>query len=155
MDGVGVIVLIAMAAFGIDRIVVGLLFAFSFVPLWTKYFPDPATMEKSIPQKVAKKKQKLMYYVFGALLGGAVLAWFGNIRIFHALGVPDANPIVDCVMTGLVLVAGADRLAGILKLPGAAQPEAAPARPIEITGRLTLDSDTESSGPTKNTKKGS
>ena len=52
-----------------------------------------------------------------------------------------AHPWVDCVLTGMILMAGADRLSEALKLMSGGSPDKvpAPARPLEVTGRLILE----------------
>ena len=46
---------------------------------------------------------------------------------------------LDILFTGLLLMGGADSISRVLKLPGVAAAESPPPRPIEITGKLTLE----------------
>lgn len=46
---------------------------------------------------------------------------------------------LDILFTGLLLMGGADSISRILKLSGVATAESPPPRPIEITGKLTLE----------------
>lgn len=140
LDGVTVLAVILIASFAIDRIVTGTLIVLSFIPIWNRWFPDPSQSEDAAGRSKADKKQKLVYFVLAAILGIGVLAWSGNIRLFTALKFA-INPIMDTVVTGLILVAGADRIAGALKMMGAGGPDAAAAQqpPIEITGKLVLE----------------
>jgi hypothetical protein len=46
---------------------------------------------------------------------------------------------LDILFTGLLLMGGADSISRVLKLPGVATTESPPSRPIEITGKLTLE----------------
>lgn len=141
MNGINAIVIIIIASFAIDRIVMGLLFILSFIRPWSRVFPDPETVDEQAKRVAAEKKLKLIRFSFAAVLGILVLAGYGHIRIFEEMGFEKINPILDTIVTGLILVAGADRLGAILKMPGAPGVEKAEPRPIEISGRLILESE--------------
>lgn len=146
IDGVSALAVLVIASFAIDRVVTGLLFVLLFIGHWVRILPDPELIEdEELPKPGAKvrrikaeRTQKLLYYVLAGLLGGVVLAWFGNVRIFEALGFKAINPILDSVMTGLILIAGADRVAALLRLPGAGVAERPEPRAVKITGELVL-----------------
>ena len=143
IDGVSAIAVILIASFGIDRIVMGLLFILSFMKPWDRVLPDPLTVQDTVERAKAEKKQKLLYFVCAGVLGGLVLAFFGEVRIVRALGFDKINYVLDSIMTGLILMAGADRVAETLKMmPGATSIEKSGSRPIEITGRLILEDET-------------
>jgi hypothetical protein len=59
------------------------------------------------------------------------------------LGFVDTPQVFDILATALTLTAGADRIAALLNLPGAVAGEKTSSRPIEITGKLVLESATE------------
>lgn len=139
LDGVSAIAVILIASFAIDRIVTGLLFLMSFSKTWTRLVPEPATLQEPLEAMRAEKKQKLAYFLIALPLGILVLGWYGGLRLFVALGFQDINYILDTFITGLVLVAGADRIAGLLKMSGAPGAEDPAPRPLEVTGRLTLE----------------
>jgi TctA family transporter len=126
LDGISAIALILVVSFAIDRIVTALLFLLSFVRL----APDRAADER---------KYKLMYYCLAGVLGIVVLAYYGQVRVLTALGI-QIEPLIDTLLTGIVLVGGADRIAEFLKAPGAA-PQKQEAQPIEITGKLYFQGD--------------
>ena len=139
-DGVTAIAMILIASFAIDRIVVGLLFLFSFLPSWQRVFPEPTLLADPGARARAERKRKLIYFVFVGVLAGLFLVGYGQDRILKAAGF-SINPILDTILTGLILMGGADRMTELLKMIGvqtAEKPEA-PARPIEITGRVTLE----------------
>ena len=156
IDGVSALAVLVIASFAIDRVVTGLLFVLVFIGHWVRILPDPELIEdeddeyvnagdEELPKPSAKvrrlkaeRTQKLLYYVLAGLLGGVVLAWFGNVRIFEALGFKAINPILDSVMTGLILIAGADRVAALLRLPGAGVAERPEHRAVKITGELIM-----------------
>jgi hypothetical protein len=94
----------------------------------------------------AEKKQKLVYFILAGLLG-VVVCWFGKLRMFSALGFPDMPQVFDILASALILTAGSDRIAAILNLPGAMEGEKTVTRPIEITGKLVLESATEKKAP--------
>ncbi len=139
IDGVSAIAIILIASFAIDRIVNGLLFLLSLFKPWRKWFPDPNTIMEPGERANAKRKQTVLYFILAGILGIVVLAWYGEIRIFKAVLGRDINPILDTIVTGLTLVAGADRIAEIMKLPGAPGKEKPSSRPVEITGKLVLE----------------
>lgn len=141
IDGVSAIAVILIASFGIDRIVTGLLFTLPFIKPLRRIVPDPNTIQNVTERANAERKQKLIYFVLAAILSGLVVAYLGKVRIFQALGFA-TNDILDSIMTGLIMISGADRIAGILKMAGAPGVEKSAPHPIEITGRLTLEGET-------------
>ncbi len=140
IDGVSAIVVVLIASFAIDRIVTGLLFLLSFIKPWSRAFPDPATTKDTLERVSAVKKQKLIYFVFAGILSGLIV-YFGQVKIFDALGFEgkDEYDILDNIITGLILMGGSDRVAAVLKTPGAPGIDKSAPHPIEITGRLTLE----------------
>jgi hypothetical protein len=137
LDGVTAIALILIASFAIDRIVTATLFLLSFlIPSL-----DPGSIESLGARMRAEKVYKLVYVTTAAVLAVGVVAHYGGVRILAALGMaPD--PVLDTILTGIVLVGGSDRIAALLKLPGASDAERAAPPPIQITGRLTLEDST-------------
>lgn len=135
LDGVTAIALILIASFAIDRIVTATMFVLSFAIPWL----DPGSIESPGARASAEKMYKLVYVTVAGVLAVVVVAHYGGVRILSALGMaPD--PVLDTILTGIVLVGGSDRIAALLKLPGASNGEhAAPPPPIQITGRLTLE----------------
>jgi len=71
-----------------------------------------------------------------------IIAWVGNVRLLHALGLTDSRVVLDIFVTVLVLVAGSDILAHVTKLSGAPGSGTSSQRPIEITGKLVLEEGT-------------
>jgi hypothetical protein len=138
LDGVSAVALVLIASFAIDRIVRGLLFLLSFA----NAVPDPTLAEDETSRRAAEKKYRLMYFLFAGIIGIFVLAYYGNVRILAALGV-QAHAVLDTVLTGIVLMGGAERLASFLKLAGEKpEVEKQEPQPIQITGRLTLEDST-------------
>ncbi len=139
MDGVSAISLILIASFTIERIVSGLLFALGFLDAWSRKFPDPAAIADPIARTAAEKKTKLVSFAFACVLGIGVIGWYGQVRVLKAMLGTGVSPVLDIIVTGLALVAGADRIGAILKMPGAPGVERKPPEPIEIRGTLVLD----------------
>ncbi len=111
----------------------------SFIP----GFPDPGLATKPVERHKLTRRRKLVYYILAGILGVVLLGFYGDIRIFRALGFGQTNETLDSLMTGLILVAGADRIPAWLKLTaegGASGGGGAEAVPIEITGRIVLES---------------
>jgi hypothetical protein len=151
IDGVSAIVVIVIASFAIDRIVTGLLFLLPFIKPWSRAFPDPSTYKDALEYANAVKRQKLIYFIFAGILGG-VIVYFGDLRIFYALGFTGdkegftgdkgniLNNILNYTITGLILIGGSDRIASvILKSSGTPGAEKVSQSPIQITGRLVLE----------------
>lgn len=162
LDGISMIAVIAIASFAIDRTVTATLFLLSFVRPWARLFPDPALAmaapEQGSGQQArdpgeggagsgdatirgyrARRRQRLAFYVLAAFLGGVVLAWLGEVTIFRHVGFTGIPRFLDCVMTGLILVAGADRSAGIIRYASRSALERTEGRPVEVRGHLTFE----------------
>ena len=137
LDGVTAIALILIASFAIDRIVTAAMFLLSFA------LPslDPTGIENATARAKAEKQSKLVYVVVAGVLAIFVVAHYGGVRILSALGIA-TEPLLDTVLTGIVLVGGSDRIAAVLKLPGATGAERPAPPPIQITGRVTLEDGT-------------
>lgn len=139
LDGISIIALVLIGSFAVDRIVRGLLFGLSYWKRWASLVPDPNDPATPVPRR---KHHQLAYFCFAACLGVVALGWYGGVRILSALGFVAVNPILDTLITGLILVGGADRTEAILCTLGAGGAEAAGARdsaPIQITGTLVLE----------------
>lgn len=80
----------------------------------------------------------MFYYLFAGS-AAYLVAKLGEMHILDVLGFKSTNEQFDMFMTMLILTAGADRVAALIKLsgPGAADPPEA--RPLEVTGTLTLE----------------
>ena len=140
IDGVSAIAVVVIASFAIDRIVRGFLFLLSFWGRWANVFHDP---DDPASTHAGRKTYRLMYFLLAGVLGLIALGWYGKVRILTALGFQGVDPILDTVITGLLLVGGAERTGALLKGVGAGGLASAapspPAQPIEITGTLVLD----------------
>ncbi len=139
IDGFSALALVVVVAFAIDRLVRGLLFALSYLPLWARRFPDPA-LDGGPESAPAERNRRLIYFAFAGSLAVIALAWVGGVRILAALGFVNVNPWLDVLVTGLILAGGAERTEHILRSVGAsgAGAETKQSAPIEITGRLMV-----------------
>lgn len=140
IDGLSAIALVLVVSFAIDRLVRGSLFLLAYWSVWAKAFPDPELDD--VPRSArADRNRRLIYFILAGSLGMGALGWVGRVRILAALGFTNVNPWLDILVTGLILTGGADRTEQILRSLGASGPHAdmAPAAPIEIRGRLTID----------------
>ena len=146
IDGVSGIAVVLIASFAIDRIVSGLLFVASLFAARSRVFPDPALLESGPARSRAEKKQKVLYFLLAGVLAMGVVGAVGNVRILSALGF-STHWLLDIIFTGLLLMGGADRVAELLKMAGAPGGEKPASRPIEITGRLTLEDSGRRSDP--------
>jgi hypothetical protein len=140
IDGISAIALILIVSFAIDRLIRGLFFLLSYSRAWSNAFPDPQLNDVA-PSARAERNRKLIYFSLAALLAMVALGWFGRVRILAALGFTAVNPVLDIIVTGLILMGGADQAGQLLQgigAPGAPGSKAQPT-PIEITGRVTID----------------
>lgn len=135
IDGVTAIALVLIASFAIDRIVTAALFLAAFVGL----VPDPGQREPGPAGRRDENVYKLIYFVLAGILGVVVLAYFGNVRVLRALGLLDANPLVDAIITGLLLMGGAERLSGLVQPATRSSVEKPEPRQIQVTGTLTVE----------------
>jgi hypothetical protein len=67
----------------------------------------------------------------------AIVAVVYSDQIHKAIAVIDRN--VDVVLTALILVGGADRVAELLKVPGTRSGEKAVERPVQVSCTLVLE----------------
>jgi hypothetical protein len=114
IDGVSAIAVVLILSFAINRIVIGLLFVLSFIKPWSRLFPEPALEEDTQQRARAERKRRLVYYVLAAILAIGVFAGYGTVRILSVSGFPSINPVLDIILTGLILVAASERIAQML-----------------------------------------
>ena len=143
IDGVSAVAVVLILSFAINRIATGLLFLLSFVKPWARFLPEPDLQPAGERRVKAEKKRKLVYYTLAVVLSMGVFAGYGTVRILSVSGFPSINPILDIILTGLILVAASERIADLLKTPATASAAVGGAsvdgsKPIEVTGTLTL-----------------
>ena len=149
MDPIKAIGVILIAAFLLDRVAAGYFFVMSYREKWRRNNPDPATVADPAERAKAERKRKLTYSIITGTLGTALIAGYLKIRILaltglvlkdQATNLPE-HPVWDTLLTGLILMGGADRLSEALKMLGgpSADKGAGASKPIEITGRLILE----------------
>jgi hypothetical protein len=54
----------------------------------------------------AEKRRKLVYFTLAGVLAIGVFAGYGTVRILSVSGFPSINPLLDVILTGLILSAG-------------------------------------------------
>ena len=135
IDGVSAIAAILIASFAIDRVTTGTLALVSWLRRRRRRALD-------VPSATAADgNQRAAYFFIAGVLGAVVLGGFGDVRVLAALGFVSVNPYLDALITGLVLMVGADRASDLLQrfdVPGAGGSKK-PAAPIEVTGKLVLE----------------
>ena len=141
IDGFSAIAAILIASFAIDRVTTGLLSLVAFVRR-RKPGLFPARARGAADFFAEERDQRVPYFIVAGAIGSVVLGWFGEVRVLAALGFNAVSPYLDAVITGLVLMIGADRAADLLKkldvpVEGAVTKKSA--APIEVTGRLVLE----------------
>jgi hypothetical protein len=135
IDGVTAIALVVIASFAIDRIVSAVM----FLAVYAGIVQDPDQSEPRPEGAHPEKVYKLIYFVLAGILGVGVLAFFGNVRVLRALGLIDVNPIVDAIITGLLLMGGAERISGFVQPAGRSSAEKPEAREVHVTGTLKVE----------------
>ena len=133
LNGVTTIPLILIVSFAIDRVVASALFVLTAFGLVS----DPSDVAQG-KARAAERTFKLIYFSLAGLLSAAALALDADIRLLAAMGI-EKSPALDVLVTVIVLAGGADRVAAFLKAPGASGGGEAAPRPIQVTGKLTLD----------------
>jgi hypothetical protein len=139
MDGVTLLAVIVIGAFAIERITHGMLFLLDLLDFtwWRRLSEDPALQADPIARAAAERKRTFTYFVLAFALG-LVLTGFGKLRVLNAVGI-ETTWYFDVVLTALILVGGADRVAELLKVPGARSGEKAVERPVQVSGTLVLE----------------
>jgi hypothetical protein len=137
------IAVILVASFAIDRIVTGLFFLLSYSKSLDPLMGE-AVAETPIKNVRASRTHRLIYTLFAGYLGVVVIAGILNVRLsaltkLPAAGNPLSNPVLDLLLTGLILTGGADRIAEALKLASGHGAEKKQEHPIEITGKLVIE----------------
>lgn len=138
INGVNVMVLIVVLSFVLDRIVKAILFLLLFVRAWTKRFPDPLMITEPIRRAKAERKQTLAYFVFAGIVA-LMVAIQGKISLLTVLGINDPKPLLDILVTTIMLVGGSDITNKIVPLLSKGDSVESSNQPIAITGRLILD----------------
>jgi hypothetical protein len=137
LDGISVLAFVLVGSFAIDRIVTFVLFLLSCNRRWSARFPKPELIADPAARARAEDAQKVTYFIFAGALAIPLLAGYGQVRVLEALGF-QTNFILDTIVTGLILMGGSDRVAELLKMPGAPGVSKAEPRPITIQGTLVL-----------------
>ena len=144
IDGITALAAILIASFAIERITKLLLFGMSLMPAWNRIAPDPALLPEGAARLAASRTREAAYYVVAGVLGIVVIAWYGHVRVLSAIGFDSAPVWLDILFTGLLITAGSDRVAALLKVPnplGDTGHEAGEheQQPIRVTGTLVLE----------------
>lgn len=136
LDGVSALALLLLSSFVIERIVSGALFVLPTLRL----LPDPAQVQDPFHVALERKYTYVRFFLAGAV-AATVLGLWPTLRIL-ALFSQLSGPVpcwLDPLVTWVVLMGGADRIAAFVKLPAGGAPEKKTEQPIEVTGKLTLD----------------
>ncbi len=134
LDGVSTTALIALAAFAIDRIVSAVL----FVLISAHLLSDPE-LQSGAARIKAGRTGKVVYFVVSLVLVVAVLNSFSSVRILAAMGLRGDAPILDKILTGIVLLGGTERLGEWMKTDGSDSGSSSTGTSVQVTGTLTLD----------------
>ena len=143
LDGISALALLLLAAFVIERVVSGALFALPTLRL----LPDPAQVDDPAARAAVERRYTYLRFFLSGALAAAILWQWSSLRILALFSqLSAAVPAwLDPVVTWVVVLGGAERMAALVKLPagGAGAPKREE-QPIEVHGRLTLD---DSRGP--------
>ena len=139
----GAITIIVIAAFAIDRLVTGLFFLLSFSADLRPLVSDDVQNR----DERSTQARRLLYGIVAGYFGVVVVAGILRVHLFEMTqiaGPGDAKPnaLMDTLLTGMILAAGADRLSEMVKTFGGGHPgekAGGGERPIEITGKIVLE----------------
>jgi hypothetical protein len=92
LDGIGLIALILLAAFVVDRVTTALLL---LVPARNTFLAQP-------------KVRRFIYFAVAGLIGTLVLAYWGEVKVFRSLGFNATNDWLDIFFSGVIFAAAAD-----------------------------------------------
>lgn len=139
MDPMKAIGVILIASFLIDSVINGLFTLLAFSARWRRWMPDPELLDDPVARANASRNRKLLYSLLAGTLGIFVIAGYLQVRILALTGMvaKDTYIYLDTLLTGLILMGGADRMTEALKLMGGG--ETSKSRPVEVTGRLVID----------------
>lgn len=152
MSGVSVLILMMLLSFAIDRVVRAILFLLSFVPFWKRIAPDPRQAENPNAEISAERRQKLIYAIMVVVLGALLAVVYSDLRLIENLRLAESlmdknqhtKPILDVIVTIMVLAGGADLVGRLLQISGitdiGAGVPSAKTEPIEVSGKLILES---------------
>lgn len=143
------LVLIMVLAFSADRLTKGLMFCLSFIPAWRKRLPNPELIENKVRRHQIQNLHLVVYTVIVGIVAGAAVLLFEDVRIISMLVGGEPEEVIDILVTLLVIMGGSDLLGRIVQISGigdtgaaAASGETSPRnKPVEIVGRLTLETD--------------
>jgi len=150
LDGVSVVALLLLAAFVIERVVSAVLFVLPTVGICLE-----ATQIEVVPSQTEAERQRhelwlkqrerrrqrtiayLRFFLSGAF-AAAIIWQYPTLQVLHLFGLKPANWL-DWLVTGVVLLGGAERIAAFVKPPQAVPQGKAKEPPVEVTGTLTLE----------------
>jgi UDP-N-acetylmuramyl pentapeptide phosphotransferase/UDP-N-acetylglucosamine-1-phosphate transferase len=136
LGGLSAVAVVLIAAFAIDRLVAALLFLLSLWGRWDDRF-NPLKKNGEIEREKAQRSLKLVYFLLAGALSVVVIIALDGKGILYHIGFK--QHWIDLLLTALILMGGAERLAELLKGPGAAGSTASSDPPITITGTLQLE----------------
>jgi hypothetical protein len=133
MEPVNIAIKIAIASFAIDRTVTICIFLLSF--FWQSL--DPGSVEEE-DRYDAERGYKLVYYTLASFVAAVVYIFvFKNPGVFGGLGFKP-KPLLDALLTILVLLGGSERLGSLLSIPDADKASASPPPPVHVAGQVLL-----------------
>ena len=145
MNAFNILLLIFVLSFAIDRVVKAAFFLLSFIGPWSRWLVDPRMIEEPAARTKADKQQKLVYTIALGILGFVVVVTYSDIRIIKALAGEEmvVNDFLDMIASGLILIGGSDFVGRLLQISGVESigtGSTMNTQPIEITGKITLES---------------
>ena len=140
MDGVTLFAVVVIGAFAVERVARGILFALDMLDFawWRRLSIDPGMVADASARGGAERRRSFAYFTLAFVLA-LVLTGFGKLRVLNAVGV-DTTWGFDVILTALILVGGADRVADFLKAPGSrGGGDRGGDRPVQVSGTLVVE----------------
>lgn len=139
-DPVSIAAVLVLVAFGLERVTSGILFLLSFSNRWDGWFGEPAGIEDAHARSERERRKRVVYVALAGSIA-VFLVWRTNeLWVLRALGATD--PILDKVLTWLVLVVGSDRIGDLVKDRKDSPAEKEP-KPIQITGSIKFEDESK------------
>jgi hypothetical protein len=136
MSKTDLLMLLAVCAFVIDRVVAAVMFATTLTGTRNRQDTAGVTLYE-------EQLKKLLYFTVASVLGGIAIVQLPSMRLLATIAgsSAQAHPVVDALLTWLALVAGADRISSLVGDKGAAKPAKATAArsDLKVVGTLQVD----------------
>jgi hypothetical protein len=136
MSKTDLVMLLAVCAFVIDRVVAALMFVTTLTGARNRQDAAGVTLYE-------EQLKKLLYFTVASVLGGIAIVQLPSMRLLASIDASSAqtHAVADALLTWLALVAGADRISSLVGDKGTVKTTKAPASrsDLKVVGTLQVD----------------